>query len=63
MWRRVAIPLQRFWRIGLRHGPRYRNWDNPGFESAPDIKVRNTTISWTMPKDEGEILRITPLFQ
>lgn len=39
------------------------NWDTPGFEPAEDVAILNTEISWTMPLDEGEILRITPLYK
>jgi hypothetical protein len=39
------------------------DWDVPEFTVEPAIEINNRTLEWTVPKDEGFIIRITPLFE
>lgn len=38
------------------------NWEAPGFEDSQDVSLEDRTLTVTLARDSGTILRVTPLF-
>lgn len=57
--RATTIPIDFPWTIGKAE---LLDWDAPGFVQSNELKVSDRRLTYTIPRDEGFIIRITPLF-
>jgi hypothetical protein len=55
----TTVPIDFPWTIGRAE---ILDWDTPGFVQSNVLKVSDRRLTYTVPRDEGFIIRITPLF-